>query len=937
MRPLSWIRARVRASGHARTSPARRLPARVALLLAVLAATATGSYASLDFTNPPAGAQMRLEVARRFDPSEIPDTSTGSTVSTPLVSPVSLEFFPDGSGESLLVQSTGMIAWLGSDFSVRGFFGVPSANSLANFQKTGRFRDNEGLLGLTFDPGFAQNRYVYIHTNPETRSGVEIWRLTWDPSNLAGIWSSRHLVLSVPKPQIADDPDYLNNHNGGNPLFGPDGRLYVLLGDGGIGGSDKSKNQSQSLSSRWGKVLRVDPSGAEPPEIVARGARNPFTSTWFGDHLVIGDVGGDFGEDWEEINLMTRPDVRTGPIPNFGWNLLSGPCWAFIADLAECAGFVDPIHGYRKDDAFVDEDPEAVPGPPGTVYVTALVIGPVYAGSRYDGYLDDVLLYADFVQGWLRGALLSEDGRVLADRHLVHYGQLIPGITAGPDGHVYVLGNDLGHMEILRLTGPNVTPPPPPPEDGPPLVDHPTEPLPRYLSRTGLFPSFPARTPHARAIPYTPTFSLWSDGADKQRFLVLPAGTSVDTSDREHWVFPDGTLFVKHFGYDLKAGGRREIETRIIQKLPDGWRYGTYVWNAAQTEAEITNGSPVSLPLSNVRATVPQSFSYSVPSNAQCRACHARQDDAVIGFEPMQLPASLLRTLEDAGVLSHPQRAAWQSVAGATWSEASVRGYLHANCAHCHSEEGGLATTLGFSLDHRATDSAIGLPSRRGRAPLIDPGNPAGSTLLLMLAGSPDVPRMPPLGPQIVDVNAVAQVSAWIRSLGEDVPDAQHPAGREPIEVIELYQPDEDRYVLAAGEAEAHALESALGLVGWRRTGYSFAAWRRPATVIPGPRGVLRAPASGGVPSSWIGFRSVAAGGRGSLPVPPGPTGDVVFYLYPPEDGGCTSGFDPVYRSSQRRIGTPSLSYRYTTSLSVHRAMQANGWRGDGVAMCAPR
>src|SRR5690606_28683367 len=104
--------------------------------------------------------------------------------------------------------------------------------------------------------------------------------------------------------------------------------------------------------------------------------------------------------------------------------------------LDACAGFVDPIHGYRKDDPFLDEDPEATPGPPGTVYVTALVVGPVYSGDRYDGYLDDVLLYTDFVQGWVRGALLSEDGRVLADRHLLHYDGLIPGLVQGPDGYV---------------------------------------------------------------------------------------------------------------------------------------------------------------------------------------------------------------------------------------------------------------------------------------------------------------------------------------------------------------------------------------------------------------------------------------------------------------------------------------------------------------------
>ena len=218
-------------------------------MLAVAGAPCTSRAGSLDFLNPPAGAEMKLELQKRFGFDDIPDTSTGTPEPSPNIAPVSLEFFPDGSGEALLVQSTGMIAWLGADYSVRGSFAVPSANSLVNFRKTGEFWDNEGLLGLTFDPNFAQNRWLYVHTTPETRKGIQIWRLTWDPANVAGIWSSRQLVLDIPKPQIADDQRYLTTHDGGNPLFGPDGMLYVLTGDGGIGGTDAAKNQAQSMSS----------------------------------------------------------------------------------------------------------------------------------------------------------------------------------------------------------------------------------------------------------------------------------------------------------------------------------------------------------------------------------------------------------------------------------------------------------------------------------------------------------------------------------------------------------------------------------------------------------------------------------------------------------------------------------------------------------------
>ncbi len=140
----------------------------VALLMAFGAPSASRA-ASLDFLNPPAGAEMHLELRKRFGFEDILDTSVDPPAPHPGIAPVSLEFFPDGSGDALLVQSTGMIAWLGPDFAIRGTFGVPSANSLANYRRTGEFRDNEGLLGLAFDPGFAQNRWFYVHTTPETR------------------------------------------------------------------------------------------------------------------------------------------------------------------------------------------------------------------------------------------------------------------------------------------------------------------------------------------------------------------------------------------------------------------------------------------------------------------------------------------------------------------------------------------------------------------------------------------------------------------------------------------------------------------------------------------------------------------------------------------------------------------------------------------------
>ena len=294
--------------------------------------------------------------------------------------------------------------------------------------------------------------------------------------------------------------------------------LYVFTGDGGIGGTDASKNQAQSESSPWGKVLRVDPSGGRRRDRRARHAQPVH------QHLVRRPARDRRRRRRLRLRLgRDQPDAasgpRTGPIPNFGWNTWRGPCWAFATDLAECAGYTDPIHGYRKDDPLLEDDPFtrrrvrrlARPRDGGDHRAGLL-------GSRYDGFLDDVLIYADFVQGWVRGALLSQDGRVLADRFLLHYGGLIPNLTRGPDGYLYLLGNDQGHMEIQRLTGPNVEPPPPPPEDGPPLVDHPTDPRPVSLEDR-LLPCVPR--PHAARARHRVRAEL--PAVERRREGALPA------------------------------------------------------------------------------------------------------------------------------------------------------------------------------------------------------------------------------------------------------------------------------------------------------------------------------------------------------------------------------------------------------------------------------
>jgi glucose/arabinose dehydrogenase len=182
-----------------------------------------------------------------------------------------------------------------------------------------------GLLGMAFHPQFSQNGFVYIHysdLNGDTR--ISRYKVSPDNPNQLELTSERE-ILSLAQPY--------RNHNGGEISFGPDGYLYIGLGDGGSAGDPQGNGQStQTL---LGKILRIDVDGGDPyaipvdnpfteggglPEIWAYGLRNPWRFFFdpLNGELYIGDVGQN---EWEEVNYL--PPESQGGV-NFGWNYLEG-------------------------------------------------------------------------------------------------------------------------------------------------------------------------------------------------------------------------------------------------------------------------------------------------------------------------------------------------------------------------------------------------------------------------------------------------------------------------------------------------------------------------------------------------------------------------------------------------------------------------------------
>lgn len=189
-----------------------------------------------------------------------------------------------------------------------------------------------GLLGLAFHPDYATNgRFFVNYTDTEGATQVAAYTVSSDP-NVADPASATPL-FSVEQPY--------GNHNGGWIAFGPDGKLYVGMGDGGSGGDPQGYGQNPEAL--LGKMLRIDVDAVgATPEIFASGVRNPWRNAFDGDDLYIADVGQGA---WEEISVISASD----PGLNLGWNIVEGPA-CFGADDCDQTGLVAPVHAYSHEE-----------------------------------------------------------------------------------------------------------------------------------------------------------------------------------------------------------------------------------------------------------------------------------------------------------------------------------------------------------------------------------------------------------------------------------------------------------------------------------------------------------------------------------------------------------------------------------------------------------
>jgi uncharacterized repeat protein (TIGR03806 family) len=298
--------------------------------------------------------------------------------------------------------------------------------------------------------------------------------------------------------------------------------------------------------------------------------------------------------------------------------------------------------------------------------------------------------------------------------------------------------------------------------------------IPSRLSGTGAFADMKGLVPAPGLVSYELNVPFWSDGADKQRWMALPAGTKISFSPTAEWGFPAGTVFVKHFQL-----GSQRIETRLLVRTLDGGVYGvSYRWRPDHTDADLVSASQrVDMTTDEVSGTRPWFF----PGPQDCLKCHTPAVK-VLGVNTRQLnragPTGLnqLVSWSNSGALSVPVRPAHLTklprlfpIHDRSTSLANrARSYLDANCGFCHRPGGAVAdfdARFDTPLERQLLVDAparinLGLDHARQIA-----SNDPWRSLVLVRAQMVGQTGMPPLAHERIDEAGSGLLRRWVESL----------------------------------------------------------------------------------------------------------------------------------------------------------------------------
>jgi uncharacterized repeat protein (TIGR03806 family) len=651
---------------------------------------------------------------------------------------------------------------------------------------------DSGLMNMVFHPQYgladSPNRnyfYLFYVANLGSSQAVRLSRFTAMEGANSANKSTEQILIEEPVPDTF--------HRGSGMTFGKDGFLYVAFGE--FGNPNNGQDFSNHIS---GGVIRIDvdqdatkshaikvkgqgktqnyfipndnpfvgQSGILE-EYWTKGERNPHKLTMDSvtGRMFIGNVGGNTDTSQEEVNEV----VKGG---NYGWPFREGNrdlgSWTFQSTTKgyQVTGKPAQITGTLQEANLVLERPKSCngvdaqcPNIGNTTDGKCIIGGYVYRGSALPDLTGKYIL-GDCNLGVVWA---TADERAHGPIQQLFTSPFITIVTFGQDrdGELYLAGVN-GQVYKIVATGQPVGEPP------------------DAISKLGVFSDLANLTPAPGLIPYDMSTPLWSDGAKKARWMIVPtdAKQQIDVTADGSWTFPVGTVFVKHFELEQANAAPRRLETRFLIHAKDDRYYGvTYRWRADNSDADLQAAN-------SFREKVGEQ-TWHYPSRAECTQCHNSATGYVLGPKTAQfnrpftyagsgLTANMVNTLQGLGLFKTPLMPASlprmpSLYEGTAFAEDRARAYLDANCAGCHRPDGaargnwdGRFSTV-LDMQNLVGAEPVEAQGIMG-AKVLAPQNPAASILFNRLSAL-DGTAMPPLAKSIIDTSAVSVFTAWLAAM----------------------------------------------------------------------------------------------------------------------------------------------------------------------------
>jgi glucose/arabinose dehydrogenase len=684
-----------------------------------------------------------------------------------------------------------------------------------------------GLLGLAFHPDYAANGHFYVFYSVAKANDPGVWYQRMSRFTVAA--AQRELAAPAADPAsewiLFEQRDRGPNHNGGDIHFGPDGYLYVAVGDE-ENPSDHFNNSQRIDMNFFGGMLRIDvdkkPGNLEPNphtnpaapaagfsavDGISRDESPPGSGIFQARYSIPTDnpfVAAGQGGTWDgSLNGVQLAPESLPYVRSEFWAIGLRSPWRFhidsangeimLADVGQSTSWPASTHaaeelnlitrggnfgwpyregtfegpksaplGFTSIDPFY-ELPHDLTAPP-DFQTRCFIGGVIYRGSRFAS-LTGAYIFGDFISGNIWA--LTRPGGVPVVQRIAGLGQLVTFGTDPSNGDVLL--TDFSGTRIRRLVTATTA-----------------STFPNTLGATGLFTDLATLTPAAAVVPYEVNLPFWSDHAVKRRWFSIPDGISRMTWSRDGaWTFPSGQIWVKHFDLESERGNpsspKKRIETRVLVKNAGGIYGVSYRWNAAGTQATLAADGGETFAVEITKDGAPYSQTWNIPSRAQCNVCHSAEAGHALSFTTLQLnrestiggvTGNQLDFLDGDGYFTNapdsPQVLARHLRPDDEDYplEARVRSYLAVNCGYCHAGAAGTAPTAWDGRHGPALDqTGLILGAATSAQPpykLVVPGDAGHSVILGRMAGTGGFSRMPPLATVEPDEVNIALMTEWI-------------------------------------------------------------------------------------------------------------------------------------------------------------------------------